>query len=100
MIKDLTTENYLDDKYKDRDFSKIYDSYLHKINTINYDFLTKDSIRNNILKIMKEKKITNYRLYTDLKINHGNVNDYLKNANCRKVSLELVEKMFNYVINY
>ena len=62
--------------------------------------ITKSLARDNILKTMKEKGITNYRIYTDLKANPGNVNDYLKNNTTKKVSLKLVKMIHNYCLAY
>ena len=100
LVLALTKNNYLDKDFNIFEFNKIHQSYLRKANSINYDNETKSLIRNNILKMMEEKKITNYRLYKDLKANPGNINDYLKNNNSKKVSLKLVKKMYNYCLAY
>jgi hypothetical protein len=44
----------------------------------------------------KLKNITNYRIYTDLKLNHGNINSWLKNGDCDKVSLETARRVLKY----
>ena len=96
----LTKDNYLDDKYADYSFQKIHQSYLRRLNVNEYDLQTKTLIRDNILKMMNDKKISKYRVYTDLSLNPGNVNDYLANGNSKKVSLDLVKKIYNYCSNY
>ena len=95
-ISDLTQENFLDEQFSNYSFQKIYQSYLRKNKINEFDNETKSLIRVNILISMKEKKISNYRIYTDLKVNPGNVNDYLKNGNAKKVSLKLVKDIYNY----
>ena len=95
-MDDLTKDNYLSDKFSNYSFGKIYQSYLRKTKTNEYDDETKALIRINILNSMKEKGISNYRIYTDLKANPGNVNDYLKNGNVKKVSLKLVKDIYRY----
>ena len=97
-LKSLTKSNYLDASYSHYSFQKIRQSYERKASTPLYDNQTKSLIRDNIIKIMREKNISNYRVYTDLKLNPGNVNDYLTNGNSNKVSLELVKKIYNYCV--
>ena len=96
----LNKDNYLDNRYSDYGFQKIYQSYKRKSNSHEYDLQTKTLIRNNIIKMMDDKNITKYRVYKDLNLNPGNVNDYLTNGNSKKVSLELVKKIYNYCRNY
>ena len=100
LVLALTKNNYLDKSFSIFEFRKIHQSYIRKANSIEYDNETKSLIRKNILKMMKEKKISNYRIYCDLKANQGNVNDYLKNNNSKKVSLKLVKQIFRYCESY
>lgn len=98
-IEFLNEKTMLDQTYSDYDFAKIWDSYQHKINEYEYNNNIKSKIRDKIVKKMEEKNITNYRVYTDLKLNPGNINDYLTNGNSTKVSLPLVKKIYQYVSN-
>ena len=100
LVLALTKNNYLDKDFNIFEFKKIHQSYIRKANTIEYDNETKSLIRKNILKMMSDKNITNYRIYKDLKANPGNVNDYLKNNNCKKVSLKLVKQIYKYCEAY
>lgn len=101
FLSELTPENYLDDKYsKDYSFQNIHRSFTRRLCFFENENITKSLARDNILKIMNEKGITNYRIYTDLKANPGNVNDYLKNNNTKKVSLKLVKEIHEYCLNY
>lgn len=99
-LLDLSISNFLDDQYHNYDFQKIWESYLNKSNVTAFDNDTKNKIRRNIVNIAKEKRISNYRIYKDLNLNPGNVNDFLTNGNVNKVSLELVKKIYSYVNNY
>ena len=99
-LESLNKNNFLDDKYSDYAFQKIYQSYTRKNNLSKYDLQTKGLIRDNILKLMNEKNISKYRIYSDLSLNPGNINDYLLNGNAKKVSLNLVKKIYNYCRNY
>lgn len=54
-----------------------------------------------IIKEMKEqKKITTYRIYTDLKINMGNCNKLFKDNDVTKIALDTLKKIETYVKNY
>lgn len=95
-LKELTSSNFLDEKYGHYSFKKIYQSYERRANVISFDNQTKSLIRNNILLMMRNKQISKYRIYTDLKLNPGNVNDFLKNDNHKKLSLDIVKKIYTY----
>ena len=97
LINGLTPRNFLSEKYQEYDFAKIWEGYQHRSNMVKYDNAIKARIRINILKAMKKRRITNYRVYTDLKLNPGNINDFLTNGNVSKVSLDLVERIYDYV---
>lgn len=100
VLESLNENNFLSEKYKDYSFSKIYNSYKNKQNVPENDNALKEKIRKKTISLMKENKITNYRVYTDLKLNHGNVNDYLTNGNCKKVSLGLSKRIYTFVKNF
>ncbi len=100
LIVDLNKDTFLDKKYMNYDFAKIWDSYQNRIRRFAYDNSIKSKARDNIISLMKEKNISNYRVYKDLKLNHGNINDYLTNGNTSKVSLDTVKKIYNFVSNY
>ncbi len=57
-------------------------------------------MRKKILSIQKEKNCSNYRVYTDLHLNPGNINSWLKNGDSTKVSYQTAEKIMNYVLQY
>lgn len=97
MTSNLTKDNFLDEEFSFFDFAKIWDSYLSKANSFDYDEIIKGRIRENILLMMKQKNISNYRIYKDLCLNPGNTNDFLRNGNNKKVSLDVVKKIYNYV---
>ena len=50
---------------------------------------------------LKQKKhLTNYRLYTDLKLNPGNVNAWLKHNDSSKMSLDCARQIYKYAKSY
>lgn len=58
----------------------------------------KDAIRKKVLQMMQAGGCTNYRIYTDLKLNPGNVNSWLKNGDSSKVSYRNAERIMTYVM--
>ena len=82
------------------EYAKVYRSYLCLKNKSKSDMHTKSLMRNRIIQLQRQKKITNYRLYTDLHLNQGNVNAYLKHGDCSKVSLETARRVVSYIIAY
>lgn len=89
------------DKYVDKlddfdELKKLYQSY-HRL-VLDRDNGLKKQYRMKILSIQKEKNITNYRIYTSLKLNVGNTNDFLKNDNLNKLSLKKIQKIYEYCI--
>lgn len=77
-------------------YKLIYKDYETCANA-NPDEEFKKKIRNRIIEIQADKKISNYRIYTDLSMNPGNVNSFLKNGDCRKLSLDAVRRIWKYV---
>ena len=100
VVTRVNEDNFLSDEFDDYDFKKIWDTYINKIKVYEYDDITKSQIHKNIIKKMDEKNISNYRVYKDLHLNPGNVNDYLTNGNVKKVSLETARNIYHYVCAY
>jgi len=79
------------------EYAKIYRSYLSVKNKKQSDDHTKELLRNHIVRLQKEKNVSTYRIYTDLRLNHGNVNAYIKHGNSSKVSLETARNAVSYL---
>lgn len=62
------------------------------------DKALKEAIRKKVLQMMQNGNCTNYRIYTDLKLNPGNVNSWLKNGDSSKVSYRNAERIMHYVM--
>lgn len=58
----------------------------------------KDAIRKKVLQMMQAGGCSNYRIYTDLKLNPGNVNSWLKNGDSSKVSYQNAKRIMYYVM--
>lgn len=80
------------------ELKKLYKSYTN-LYVNKYD-MVKKAYHQKIRQIQKEKQISNYRIYTDLKINHGNTNDFLKNANYDKLSQKNIKSIYHYVTSF
>ena len=78
-------------------YRRVYRSYMSIVNKRNNDKQVKLLMRNRIIKLQQEKKISTYRIYTDLKLNHGNINTYIKNGNCTKISLDTARSVLAYL---
>ena len=80
-------------------YLKVWNSFLVARDAPKRDVDLKDAMRNKILRVQAEKKCSNYRVYTDLKLNPGNINSWLKNGDSSKVSYQTAERVMEYVLN-
>lgn len=78
-------------------YLKVWKSYDSEKNRMATDNQTKVLMRNKIVRLQNEKQVTNYRLYTDLGLNPGNLNAYLKHGDGSKLSLDTSRKVLNYL---
>lgn len=85
-----------DDERLPSRFRKVYSSYLSRLNRYESDRAYSLRAREVILDNLKQAGVSNYRVYTDLGLNPGNINNYLKNADATKVSRETVNRMLDY----
>jgi hypothetical protein len=81
-------------------YKKILNTYKYKRDRTTNDNHTKSLMRNNIIQIQNLKSITNYQIYTRLRMNQGNVNCFLKNGDASKLSLDAVRTILDYVKSY
>jgi hypothetical protein len=51
----------------------------------------------SVLKLQGSTGVTNYRLYADLGLNHGNMNAWLKSGDPKKVSLDVARRAVEYL---
>lgn len=97
VIDNASTEDILSEGLLPERYQKVWRSYLAKRNSRDTDDMTKELMRNKILRLQKEHRVTNYRLYTDLNMNPGNVNAWLKHGNGNKISLDNARTVLNYL---
>ena len=78
-------------------YTRVYRSYtVASSKTLNENH-TKLLMRNRIINLQKEKHVSTYRMYKDLKINHGNFTAFLNHGDCRKLSLDKTRAALEYL---
>ena len=90
----------LESRNMPEEYLKVWNSFLVARDAPKRDDDLKGAMRKKILSIQKEKNCSNYRVYTDLHLNPGNINSWLKNGDCTKVSYRTAERVMNYVLQY
>ena len=68
--------------------------------TLQWRWLETQKFSNASVIDLQKKKLTNYRLYTDLKLNPGNVNAWLKHNDSSKMSLDCARQIYKYAKSY
>ena len=81
-------------------YLKVWRSYCSVRDAVLADNDTKELIHRRVLELQEKKKLTNYRLYTDLKLNPGNVNAWLKHNDSSKMSLDCARQIYKYAKSY
>ena len=81
-------------------YLKVWRSYCSVRDAVLPDNDTKELIHRRVLELQQKKKLTNYRLYTDLKLNPGNVNAWLKHNDSSKMSLDCARQIYKYAKSY
>jgi hypothetical protein len=96
LLESLKTgDNELPDTYK-----KVFKSYLSVRNRFQSDNHTKSLMKAKIQKLQEEKNVTDYRLYTDLHINPGNFNAFMKHDRLDRLSLEKAQSILRHLETY
>jgi len=81
-------------------YHKVYRSYQSVSSKIETDRNASILMRARTLETMYAKSLTNYRIYTDLSLNPGNINAFLKNADATKVSRSTARAILDYALMY
>lgn len=79
------------------EYHKVWKSYQSRKNRGRADDHTKELMRQKVKRLQAKNGVTNYRIYTDLKLNPGNLNAWLKHGDGDKVSLETARMAVRYV---
>ena len=78
-------------------YHKVYRSYISVRDRMKAESHTKELLLKKIRRLQKEKSVSNYRIYTDLSLNQGNMNAYLKHGDLTKVSLDTARRVAEYL---
>ena len=79
------------------DYIKVINSYNRKAGMKDNDNHIKALMLAKIIALKTQKSVSNYRIYTDLKINAGNFNDFVKNRNLNRLSTDKSREVYNYL---
>ena len=81
------------------EYHEVWRSYQSRRSRGQADEHTKELMRQKVKRLQAQKGVTNYRIYTDLKLNPGNLNAWLKHGDADKVSLETARRTLRYLEN-
>ena len=95
LMQLLAEEN--DDNASLLRYRRVFQAYQNTLNKLSVDREASLIMRDKMLPLMKKKGLSNYRVYTDLGLNPGNVNSFLKNGDASRVSRETARKMLSFV---
>ena len=85
------------DESLEKSFHKTYNSFTCRRNMPETHKNSKALMHSRIMHLQNEKKVSNYRIYTDLKLNPGNINSYLKTGDVNKVSRDIARRIVVYL---
>ena len=83
--------------YVPYNYIKAYQSYIYFRDKQKNQNHTKMLLLNRINDLIKQKNISVYRVYTDLKLNHGCVHAYIKNGNVEGIGLKTAKQIFEHL---
>lgn len=78
-------------------YHKVWRSFQSRKNRGRADDHTKELMRKKLKRLQEQKGVTNYRIYTDLGLNPGNLNAWLKHGNSAKISLGTAREALHYI---
>jgi len=88
---------FLDNLNEFDDLYKTFHSYQNRLE--DRDSRMKEIYHEKIMRLKDSKNVSNYKIYTALKFNTGNTNDFLKNKRLEKLSLVKTKSIYNFLQN-
>ncbi len=79
------------------EYHKVWASYQYRKNRTQADNHTKELMRQKLMHLQARSGVSTYRIYTDLHLNPGNFNAWLKHGDSDKISLDSARKALKYV---
>jgi len=81
----------------ERDYHKVYRSFVSRRDMTDTEKKVKVLMLSKIKDLQNSKRVSNYRIYTDLQLDCSNVNSFLKHGDVDKVSLAVARRMLVYL---
>ena len=79
------------------EYQTVYSNYCYLRDRGEKEDKLKRIMYQKIVERQREKNLTNYRIYTQLRLNPGNINAFLKNGDVSKVSLDTTRQILAFV---
>ena len=79
------------------EYIKVYKSYRSRRDKNRIDSDTKALMHKEIRHLQARKRVSNYRLYTDLCLSPSNANAFLKNGYVNRFNIKTVERILDYL---
>ena len=81
-------------------YRTVYDNFCYQRDRQEKEDALKRMMYEKIAERKREKNMSNYRIYSQLHLNPGNINAFLKNGDVSKVSLHTTRQILAYVNEY
>lgn len=81
----------------DNEYRKVWRSYQARKHRCVTDDHTKELMRQKIKRLQPTRNVSNYQMYTQLHLNPGNINAWLKHGDGTKVSLDTARNILHFV---
>lgn len=78
-------------------YVKVFKAYDYQCNKYDNEIRVKMLMAEKITHLQAEKGISSYRVYTDLRINSGNYDSFIKGRDYSKLSLDKSRAIINYL---
>lgn len=99
-LNEAAFRQFLENGNAPEEYQKVWNSYLVHRAKIKNDNHTKELIRTRVLSLQSEKNISNYRIYTELRLNPGNINRWLKSGDSRVISLAVANRILEFTESF
>ena len=98
-LNEYNADEFLRDKSLS-EYRTVYENYLYMRSKKQQEDKIKAMMYARIVEVKCQKKISNYCIYTQLRLNPGNVNSFLKNGDTSKVSLNTTREILSFVTDF
>ena len=78
-------------------YAKVFEAYSFRSGRYNNEVRIKGLMADRIVELQKQKRVTSYRIYTDLRINSGNYDSFINKKNYSKLSLSKSREILQYL---